>query len=155
MGASTPIANGNYYAWGETTTKTTYNDSTYTYSDNPTTLPSSADVATANWGSGWRMPTATEMQELIDNCTVTWTTQSGKNGCLFTGTNGNSIFLPAAGNRGHNFLSGDSSNGYYWSSSLSTDIPSCAWVLNFNSGNCRLSDRFGRDYGRSVRPVCD
>ncbi len=153
VGASTPTAYGNYYAWGETTTKETYNSSTYTYSGNQTTLPSSADAATANWGSGWRMPTQTEMQELIDNCTVTWTTQNGVNGCLFTGPNGNSIFLPAAGRRRDGSLYDAGSSGYYWSSSLDSSNTYCAWYLYFNSGYCSMYGDY-RYFGLSVRAVC-
>ncbi|GEM_PF-3664728 len=153
VGASTPTAYGNYYAWGETTTKETYNSSTYTYSGNPTTLPSSADAATANWGSGWRMPTQTEMQELINNCTVTWTTQNGVNGHLFTGPNGNSIFLPAAGGRGDSDLSNVGSSGRYWSSSLYSYVTDGAWGLYFNSGNYFMSHDY-RYFGFTVRAVC-
>ena len=154
VGASTPTAYGNYYAWGETTTKSSYTEDNYTYSSNPTTLPSSADAATANWGSGWRMPTSTEMQELIDNCTVTWTTQSGVNGRLFTGPNGNSIFLPAAGGRYDSELYDAGSYGNYWSSSLYTDGAGNAWYLYFSSGGYGMYDIYGRFNGLSVRAVC-
>ena len=153
VGASSPTAYGNYYAWGETTTKATYNESTYTYTGNQTTLPSSADAATANWGIGWRMPTQSEMQELLDNCTYTWTTQNGVNGRLFTGPNGNSIFLPAAGYRDVSSLYYAGSGGYYWSSSLNSSYTYRAWSLHFNSGYCFMND-YGRCYGQSVRAVC-
>ncbi|MBR5983803.1 MAG: InlB B-repeat-containing protein [Bacteroidales bacterium] len=153
VGASTPTDYGNYYAWGETTTKSLYTEDNYTYSSNPTTLPSSADAATANWGSGWRMPTVTEMQELIDNCTVTWTTQSGVNGQLFTGPNGNSIFLPAAGYRYYSEFYEASYYGLYWSSSLITDETVFAWDLSFDSGDYGVDGCY-RYFGRSVRPVC-
>ena len=153
VGASTPTAYGNYYAWGETSTKTTYSSSTYTYSDNPTTLPSSADAATANWGSVWRMPTKEEFEELKNNCTVTWTTQNGVNGHLFTGPNGNSVFLPAADHRDDISLYDAGSGGYYWSSSLRTDYPSYARGLLLLSIHCSM-DYFDRYYGLSVRPVC-
>ena len=153
VGASTPTAYGNYYAWGETTTKTTYNRSTYTYSDNPTTLPSNRDAATANWGSGWRMPTSAEMQELFDYCTHTWTTQSGVNGRLFTGPNGNSIFLPAAGYRYGSELLDAGSYGEYWSSSLCTDGPDNARLLVLYSGSYGMGNYY-RYHGHSVRPVC-
>ena len=152
VGASSPTAYGNYYGWGETTTKSSYTEDNYTYTGNPTTLPSSADAATANWGSGWRMPTYNEMNELKNNCTVTWTTQSGVNGSLFTGPNGNSIFLPAAGSRNDTSLGGAGSNGYYRSSSLTSNA-SNAWFLYFRSGNCGVSSS-GRYYGLSVRAVC-
>jgi len=153
VGASTPTAYGNYYAWGETTTKETYNSSTYTYSGNQTTLPSSADAATANWGAGWRMPTQTEMNELLDNCTQVWTTQNGVNGRLFTGSNGNSIFLPAAGYRYGSELSGAGSGGYYWSSSLDSGYTDYAWNLVFGSDGCGMYSYY-RNYGFTVRAVC-
>ena len=154
VGANSPTAYGNYYAWGETNTKSTYTENNYTYLGNPTTLPSSADAATANWGSGWRMPTQTEMNELLDNCTHIWTTQNGINGRLFTGPNGNSIFLPAAG-----FCSGDDNfinagyTGDYWSSSLYTDDPEAAWDLDFGSGFYGV-DGISRWDGFPVRAVC-
>ncbi len=153
VGSDTPEGYGNYYAWGETTTKTTYDISTYTYSNNPTTLPSNRDAATANWGSGWRMPTYAEMSELNTNCTVTWTTQNGVNGRLFTGFNGNSIFLPAAGYRGGSSLNSAGSRGYYWSSSHYSSN-SGAWHLGFYSGNCYMDYHHSRPGGMSVRAVC-
>ena len=152
VGANTPTEYGSYFAWGEPTTKSTFTSSNYTYSSNPSTLPASADAATANWGTGWRMPTQAEMQELIDNCTVTWTTQSGVNGCLFTGPNGNSMFLPAAGYRLDSELYGAGFNGVYWSSSLYSG--NRAWVLGFYSGSYGVNYDY-RDYGQSVRAVCE
>jgi len=153
VGATNPEDYGNYYAWGETTTKDTYDSSTYTYTGNPTTLPWSADAATANWGANWRMPTYDEMRELI-NCTVTWTTQNGVNGCLFTGPNGNSIFLPAAGGIYASELSG--SDGSYWSSSHYSVNPDDAYYLYFNSDDCGMR-HYSRDryYGFTVRAVCN
>ena len=155
VGASSPTDYGNYYAWGEITTKTTYNSSTYTYTGNPTTLPSDRDAATANWGSGWRMPTYDELKELKSSCTVTWTTQNGVNGHLFTRPNGNSVFLPAAGYRIDSELNNAGSYGYYWSSSLLTDSPDYAWDLYFYSDGSLTYDYFdSRFYGLTVRPVC-
>ncbi|MBQ6277690.1 MAG: InlB B-repeat-containing protein [Bacteroidales bacterium] len=164
VGSDTPEAYGEYFAWGETTAKETYNWDTYRYydgsnltkytgSDNLTTLEASDDAATANWGSGWRMPTKEEFEELNSNCTVTWTTQNGVNGRLFTGPNGNSIFLPAAGCRDDSSLDGVGSNVYYWSSSLETDDPLDAWFLHFLWGICYVGNG-SRDSGQSVRPVC-
>ena len=153
VGANNPEDYGNYYAWGETTTKTIYSSSTYTYTGNPTTLPSSADAATANWGNGWRMPTKAEFEELKTNCTVTWTTQNGVNGRLFIGPNSKAIFLPAAGYRLDSSLGDAGSYGRYWSSSLYSSYTDYAWYLYFDSGSCSMYDS-GRCYGRSVRAVC-
>lgn len=173
VGADTPEAYGGYFAWGETETKSTYYWNTYKYAngdydkltkycndasygddgftDTLTVLLPEDDAATANWGGVWRMPTANEMHELLENCTHNWTTQNGVNGYLFTATNGNSIFLPAAG--GHWDGNRTGSYGDYWFSSLGTSSPEGAWNLHFDSYDC-VTGNSGRCSGFSVRPVC-
>ena len=114
MGASSPEEYGDYYAWGETETKSTYDwntykwckgsentltkyctDSDYGTVDNKTVLDPEDDVAHVKWGGNWRMPTDAEIEELRENCIWKWTTQNGKNGYKVTSKkNGNSIFLP-------------------------------------------------------------
>ena len=121
--------------------------------DNKTTLEAADDAATAKLGSPWRMPTWDEIKELIDNCTWTWTTQDGVNGCeVKSKKNGNSIFLPAAGYRDRSEFNDAGSQGYYWSSALSTVYSYCACFLGFDSGS---PGRFSgyRYAGRTVRPV--
>ncbi len=165
VGADSPEDYGDYFAWGETTPKDTYDWSTYQYgdgdtftkytgSDGLTTLLPEDDAATANWGSGWRMPTEEEWEELLDNTTVTWTTQNGVNGRLFTATNGNSLFLPAAGARWDGEL-GNVGSGNYWSSSLDmvySDNSDNALGFGFESGGY-IVGYAGRYYGFTVRPV--
>lgn len=153
VGANSPTAYGDYFAWGETLTKSEYGESNYTYADNPTILPASADAVTVNWGAGWRMPTLEEMNELYNKCTHKWTTQNGVAGRLFIGPNGNSIFLPAAGSRYDSSLDKAGLSGCYWSSSLEPD-DGTPWVLLFASDDydVGLTNRY---YGFSVRPVCD
>ena len=176
VGADNPEDYGDYFAWGETQPKDTYNWSTYQYcmgssntltkycnnssygyngfTDTLTVLLPEDDAATANWGSDWRMPTKEEWQELLDNTTVMWTQQNGVNGRLFTASNGNSLFMPAAGDRSGSGLDNAGSNGYYWSSSLLTaGNPFGAWILYFNSGNYYMYYYGYRLYGQSVRPV--
>ena len=171
VGATNPKDYGNYYAWGEFATKTTYNWSTYEYAngseatltkynnsssygtvDKKTTLEEADDAATQKWGGNWRMPTIDEWDELLKNCDCTWTTLNGVNGYEVKATNGNSIFLPAAGYRYGDVLNGAGSLGGYWSSSLYKGNPSVALGAKFNSDN---SDTFygSRRYGLSVRPV--
>ena len=153
VGADNPEDKGDYFAWGETTPKVAYNSSTYTYSDNPVTLPSDHDAATVNWGGDWRMPTHAEWKELLNNTTVTWTTQNGVKGRLFTASKGNSLFLPAAGYRYDSSLIDAGSYGNYWSSSLYG--PSYAWYFSISSGSYGTHYLDGyRCCGRSVRPVC-
>ena len=153
IGATKSEDYGYYYAWGETKSKKKYNGKNYKYNDNTIVLSSKDDVATANWGSGWRMPTRAEMDELSSNCTHKWTTQNGVNGLLFTGTNGNSIFLPAAGSHSDSSLDKTGLSGCYWTSSFEPGDDS-PWFLLFASDdyNVGLTDRY---YGLSVRPVCN
>ena len=175
VGADSPEDYGDYFAWGETQPKSDYSWGTYQYcngsyntltkyctrsdygyngfTDNLTTLLPEDDAATANWGNGWRMPTQAEFQELLDNTTVTWTTQSGVNGRLFTASNGNSLFLPAAGYRNGTSLNVAGTYGFYWSSSLRTDYPDRAWVLRIRSDDYGMFCECLRLSGQSVRPV--
>ena len=100
------------------------------------------------------MPTDADWTELRTECTWTWTTQNGVNGYLVTGTNQNSIFLPAAGYRYGDGLYHVGSNGFYWSSSLRMDSPSYAWLVYFDSDDVsRYYD--SRFFGLSVRPVSE
>ena len=153
VGANSPTAYGDYFAWGETFKKSEYGEGDYKYSDNPTILPASADAVTVNWGAGWRMPTLEEMNELYNKCTHKWTTQNGVAGRLFIGPNGNSIFLPAAGSRSDSSLDKAGFLGCYWSSSLEPDDGS-SWFLLFASDDYDVGHT-NRYYGFSVRPVCN
>ena len=174
IGASSPEEYGLHYAWGETEPKEDYPWSTYkwcngssstltkyntsssygTVVDNKMVLESSDDVASVKLGGKWRMPTDAEWTELRTKCTWTWTTQNGVNGRLVTATNGNSIFLPAAGYRNLTGLYNAGSYGYFWSSSLNTGSPYRAWGVSFGSDYVsRLS--ISRYYGFSVRPVSE
>jgi len=163
VGASSPEDYGDYFAWGETSPKSVYDESTYRYynssstrytkytgSDGLTILQPGDDAATANYGG--RTPTKEEWQELMDNTTIQWTTQNGVNGCRFTGSNGNSLFLPAAGLRGGSSLGGDGSDGYYWSSSLGKGFYGGAEAFGFGS-DYHFTGCSYRYYGFSVRAV--
>jgi len=174
VGADSPDDYGDYFAWGETQPKSDYNWGTYQYcmgsnntltkycndaslghngyTDNLTTLQTGDDAALANWGSGWRMPTYGDWLELLNNTTVTWTMQNGVNGRRFTASNGNSIFLPAAGYRDGISLNSTGAFGLYWSSSLFTSNPVAAYYLGFGSGDCNIYG-YDRNLGQSVRPV--
>jgi len=150
------------YKWcnGSSSTLTKYNTkSSYGTVDNKTVLEPEDDVASVKLGGKWRMPTDAEWTELMAKCTWTWVTNyngSGINGRLVKATNGNSIFLPAAGTRFESDLYYVGIFGYYWSSSLSTDSPYCAWGVSFgSSGNVDRYGNGGRFGGRSVRPVSE
>ena len=157
VGASSPEEYGNYYAWGKTTTISDYSESNNRYrAENIGNNISGTryDVARAQWGSSWRMPTTAEFQELINRCTRTWTSYKGIDGYKVTGPNGNSIFLPAAGRRYGTELDDRGSLGAYWSGSLDESNQSEAYCLGFGGGG-RFSAGLSREYGFTVRPVCD
>ena len=173
VGANSPEEYGDYFAWGETEPKENYNESTYQLSNGTTSsltkycndsnygyngftddfielLPED-DAATTNWGSDWQMPSLEQIQELLDNTTQTWTTRGGVNGRLCTSSNGNSIFLPAAGCCYTNLMNAGV-YGYYMSRSLFTSYSYLAYYLCFYSDNIYSSNSF-RYFGQSVRPV--
>ncbi|MBR6187549.1 MAG: hypothetical protein IKQ59_01135 [Prevotella sp.] len=159
VGASKPEEYGGYYAWGETKTKEVYTGDTYQYYQNGSYVNIGSDIAgteydaaTANWKAPWRMPTIDQCRELLDNCTSEWTTQNDVKGRKFTGPNGGTIFLPAAGHRWYSVLSRAGSYGYFWSSTLYESTPYNAWNLSFYSGGVYTYDS-GRGYGHTVRPV--
>ena len=175
VGSSTPEGYGDYFAWGETSIKTKYNLENYRYMytdnsgnylyvtkyntnseygavDNLTVLQPGDDAATAQWGSGWQIPTKAQWEELILNTTNIWTTKNGVNGRLFTSSNGGSLFLPAAGCHHGNGVHDTPYHGYYWSSSLYTDDSEYAWEFYFNS-NSYMVKYFFRIEGFPVRAV--
>ena len=182
IGATSPEDYGDYFAWGETkgynSGKTTFNWSTYKwcegssstmtkyctqssygyngFTDNKTELDPEDDAAYVLWGSDWRMPSYEQCEELINSSytTTEWTTMNGVKGRKITSkTNGNFIFLPAAGYRRDAPFDGAGSYGSYWSRTLCSDYPSYARSLYFHSSNVYMSNDYRRCYGQSVRPV--
>lgn len=173
VGAEFPEEYGDYFAWGETEEKDCYGWSTYKWCngssdtqtkyctnssygtvDGKNTLDPEDDAATANWGSPWRMPTRSEIEELIDNCTWSWTIQNGVNGYKVTGSNGNSIFLPAAGNRDGMEVYACGSFGCYWSGMLYKNYGDYVYTLNF-TGSYWIWLYSLRSAGHTVRPVTE
>jgi len=173
VGAYAPDEYGDYFAWGETVPKDYYDWSTYKWGnfdqltkyctdsnygnngfvDDKTELDPEDDAAYVNWGSSWRMPTTEQQRELCEKCTCDWTTRYGVNGYLFTGPNGNTLFLPAAGSRSLEWFSGAGSWGYYWSRTLDTSRNYCACHIRFRSGYVLCGELIGRYSGYSVRAV--
>lgn len=183
VGASNSSDDGEYYAWGETQTKSNYKWSTLKYCidsgnddwhdhvkfskyninssygtvDNKTTLDLEDDAAHANWGGSWRMPTHKEFRELAKYCSWAWTTQSGKNGCKVTSKkNGNSIFFPAAGSFEGIGVSQCGENCYYWSSSVCSLHSNSAKRMSYTylmSGPFDEEDDYDEEYDGYYRCV--
>ena len=162
IGASSPEEYGDYYAWGETQTKSEFKDK------NSKTMrveintdisgDPNYDAATANFANGWRMPTKGEFEELMSKCSWEWTSVNDINGCKVTGPNGKSIFLPAAGSYFANEkLDSEGELGVYWSSTPETDYSyrdKHADYFMFVNGIKRVL--YGlRSNGMPIRPVKD
>ena len=169
VGASSSTDDGDYFAWGETSPKSTYSWDTYkwgddpskyyyskyNYSDGKTTLDAEDDAASVNWGLPCRMPSSSEFQELREECDWSWMSNyNGTSGYLVTGPNGNSIFFPASGYRGGGDLYDHGSCGDYWSCSLISNVTDYARYLYFFSGSINPTYSYKYRYnGFTVRPV--
>lgn len=164
VGADSPEDYGDYFAWGETSPKTSFYEDNYLpwmedeeFEEliNTNISGTKYDAARANWGGSWRMPTGSECYELCDNnnCTWTWTTLNGVNGYeVKSKKNGNSIFLPAAGGYVYDTLYFQGSGGYYWSSSPPITGHSASIV--FDSDYHETKGHYFL-FGQSVRPVVE
>jgi len=162
-------SNSHNYSYKLNYKKTDYNCSTYKWCsgdddqwtltkycavDGKTTLELADDAAYVNWGTKWRMPTITELEELRKNCTWTWTTMNGIEGyrVISKKDSSKSIFLPTAGYRADKKLCGDGTYGYYSSSSIDPDNLNKERVLYFFSLYIGQTTR-DREHGMNVRAV--
>lgn len=157
VGAGSPSDYGDYFAWGEVHPKSEYteeNSRTYEKSMSVISGNSQYDTARYHWGSSWRLPTQSELQELIDKCRWSWTEQNGHKGYKIVGPNGNGIFLPAAGYRCMTLTNLVGTHGYYWSGSPNESGTQYAYYLCFYDGYRDVSWYY-RNLGKSVRPVSE
>ena len=197
VGASSPYDVGGYFAWGEVEAKESYWWRNYSMSNTPdfsdtdeflldkldpsvlteycgtdgkTRLDSADDVARQKWGEKWRIPTAEEWTELVENCSWGWVKIAYGEGYVegfkvFSKKNGNSIFLPVSGICMGVDAIESTKTGYYWSSSLNTDNPVEAWCFSFFPGGSLgwhtgwprsiETQTLFRSHGLPVRPVTD
>ena len=162
-----PINFGGYYSWGETEAKDEYSWSTYIHCEGSKETcqnigenisGSEFDVAYAKWGGMWQIPSDNQIYELQRACTFSWTSLNGINGGLFTSkTNGNRIFLPAAGYFIESSLVNQGAIGYYW---VGNQYPyqgyeEGAFYFYIGSGKAAYggSYYFNRCYGLPIRPI--
>ena len=176
IGATSPEDFGDYFAWGETETKSNYDWSTYKYCkgtqnsltkycqnsangyngfiDALTELEPADDAAYTYWGSEWRTPSEEQFAELLDDkyTTAVWITLNNVYGLKITSKkNGNYIFLPAAGVYSETKFMYKGNMGTYWTRTL-TSTPSYARRLNFDISDFEINNP-GRCYGQPVRAV--
>lgn len=150
--ASKPEEFGGYYAWGETEVKEIYNEETHTFKSEKTGLGLEDDVANIKWSADWRIPTEEEIQELLDKCEWTLDTLNGVKGQLVTGPNGNSIFLPAAGEYIDSEVTKIGIGGSFWSSTRNRYKYNSVLRL-YIENRMEGCAHFNRWYGSTIRPV--
>lgn len=156
IGATKPEEDGDFFAWAELEPKEMYTFGTYLYRN--TFLGTSIcgtpyDAAYVKWGGSWRMPTIDELRELFSQCTSTFVSRSGTAGRYFTGPNGNSIFLPAAGEHTSYGFEGHLRTGNYWSGTMNLNEE--ALYVDFDSGSLSPWGDGEPTYGHSIRAVYD
>lgn len=126
-GASSTTGHGTYVSWSTT------------------------DVVKSSWGSYWATPTRTELNELLNYCIWTW--DSSKKGYTITGTNGNSMFLPAAGFQIMGYDQSVGSGIYYWSSTASSES-GFTFTLSGSSSSVNVNNTYNTSLMSSpIRPI--
>lgn len=168
VGANTPEAVGDYFAWGETEPKSLYDVDSYKHAKilkyrtfiniGNDIAGTQYDVAKVKWGNSWRMPTRAQCQELVDKCSFK-EVNSKYYYCLITGPNGGSIKLPIGGCR-YGKETWNVHDACYWTSTLS-DVREeeggafaygMDWQYNQKFVDGRFDNKF-RYMGRLVRPI--
>ena len=161
VGASSPEEYGDFYAWGETETKDEYTEENYSHFKNgniggnwrTTGLycnigreisGTQYDAARVKWGGTWRMPTKEEALELLTQCTKKKVTYKGYEGWLFTGPNGNKVFLRSR-----------TTQGNFWTGTWGGQTTHVAWTI-FGHNSFQVSRTHCYLYmGLRIRAVCD
>ena len=167
VGASRPEELGDYYAWGESATKSYYALDTYNYYDSETGYEdigddiqygenyemANCDAAHVQWERSWRMPKKSNFDNLLKYCIYEWCEVNGVTGIKFTlPLGGTSIFFPAAGYRVYDDLRSVGEMGRYWTSTLYTPGPTQAYdVMMYNEG-VKIPYNY-RYFGFPIRPV--
>ena len=150
LGASSETELGGLFGFGDMTGyNTSIDPADYASTD---IYKTAQDVANHVYGGKVTMPTIEEFEELFRCCQVEWTEMENVQGYKFTGPNGNSIFLPAAGSRTAATFSGVGTEGRYLSGSVNTTDNTFAQSYLFTSGgNARATTPVYQ--ALSVRPV--
>lgn len=181
LGATAPEESGDFYAWGETQTKSDYSWVTYKWGngspemytkycpteaadhwagsgdpDNITELNPEDDAVRLLLGGRWKTPSNVEMLALLYHCNWGWTTKNGVKGFKVwkrINDEERSIFLPAAGGRKDTEPYHEGYNGFYWTTTLSPESPKALYIF-FQSFSKNLMGG-SRYFGYPIRPVIE
>ena len=175
LGASSPTDFGQYYFWGDTVgiRRPINNDERVPYSGQYIEFESRLqshiaktryDAAYQLQGKNWRMPTVADFQELMNKCSCVRIYVNDVCGFLFTGPNGNTLFLPEAEGlqpRYQNLLSGmmfnfdDSDKAVYWTDELANNSNIYVYDDNRITSKVRNSGSTFYHYALPIRAVYD
>lgn len=164
LGATAETQTGEYFAWGETTSKDSYTNSTYTNDPGKESIQASDiyDAARAQWGGKWRIPTMEQFEELCDENNCYWIWEENRGGYIVKSKiTGNSIFFYAAGRKLDTTTYWESTSGQYISASYNEDpvhnVPgkedNWIYILRFDSNSYKYDAGTDKFYGFSIRPV--
>ena len=164
VGANKPQDYGDYYAWGETTTKETYSWSTYKYgsgdfqmtkycsaslygkdgfTDSKATLDPSDDAAYVNWGGKWRMPTRAQLDELRNQCYWVW-----KYGYNYSNVKGYIVYkAKTSSDKGVKIYEGGTPSSSYKLSDAHIFLPAAGWR---DDGDLSYAGSDGRYWSSSL-----
>ena len=164
IGATEPEEYGDFYAWGETEPKKEYTWNTYKWDvyctkynkkDGKTVLEPEDDVVYLKTKGVAHIPTIEQIHELLNNTTSKLKKINGVEGRLYkSNINGNTIFIPFAGNCDASSITGIKRFSRYWSSSLYSPNHQMAYYLYaiYDNSVMFVKDRY---VGLSVRGVKD
>ena len=158
--SSSSNGKGDYFAWGEIETKSTYYWDNYKFgttdiptkynaADGKTVLDLEDDAAHVLWGGTWRIPTIEQINELKTYCTVVYSSMSSTVNVFTSTINGNTLRLGNTGYAVGNNSGLSPSYCFIWSSNVIT------------RNNCTTASSYGTDYslssnrsaGYCIRPV--
>lgn len=157
IGSNTLSGIGNHYAWGEIDSKPEYTlNNSLLYGKNIKDISGNPqyDVAKAEWGATWRIPSEEEWSELIDNCVWSFITIDDMYVYKVTAPNQKYIYLPAAGYRGGTQYIHTNEYGYYWSSDSYLNSTTHSYGIEFTYKTKNVVN-LQRYYGLTIRPVSD
>ena len=163
VGANSPEESGHHLGWGETEPKVAYETRLFGIAIDDISDSEIYDVAKIRWGNGWTIPTKQQWKELIQHCKYKGIERNGIYGYLFTGKNGKSIFLPAAGRRksgfnpvfpGWNYWSSNADYRYRYEKYYNgyENAYSTCFIIFYEDSKI-FDDAAWRDNGYSIRPV--
>ncbi|MBR7053882.1 MAG: C10 family peptidase, partial [Prevotella sp.] len=161
VGASAPAYYGNYYAWGETATKSTYTWANYKHASGTanSVMSIGGNIAATTYDPAYRsnknycLPTKAQIDELLSKCTFKETIKNGMTGYIVTGPSGKSIFLPLGGYKADGKYNGTGEQAYFWAADVDASNAQKANALFLKTDGTKMTTVAQRRTGICIRAV--